>query len=206
MILKQEYDAVMEHLQVTPDMRRRVLEHIRQADLSPRAASPSGRRRALAAAACLALLAAGAAVLPLLPSETEPEPPVLSVPDIALYASASDLAQAVGFPVEDLSALPFQPEQTTYLSYWGELAQIQYTAGEASAVYRKSAGEQDDSGDYTPYSAQTQLQAGSRSVTLKGDDTGYVLALWSDGGFSYSIRLSLPLEPEAWLPIIASAI
>ena len=104
------------------------------------------------------------------------------------------------------SSLPFQPEQTTYLSYWGELAQIQYTAGEASAVYRKSAGDQDNSGDYTPYSAQTQLQAGSRSVTLKGDDTGYVLALWSDGGFSYSIRLSLPLEPEAWLPIIASAI
>ena len=134
MILKQEYDAVMEHLQVTPDMRRRVLEHIRQADLSRRAASPSGYRRALAAAACLALLAAGAAVLPLLSSETEPEPPVLSVPDIAPYASASDLAQAVGFPVEELSALPFQPEQTTYLSYWGEMAQIQYTAGEASAV------------------------------------------------------------------------
>ncbi len=42
MILKQEYDAVMEHLQVTPDMRRRVLEHIRQADLRPRAGSPAG--------------------------------------------------------------------------------------------------------------------------------------------------------------------
>ncbi len=83
----------------------------------PHSRRTAGRRRALAAVACLALLATGAAVLPLLPSEPEPEPPVLSVPDIAPYASASDLAQAVGFPVEELSALPFQPEQTTYLSY-----------------------------------------------------------------------------------------
>ena len=86
------------------------------------------------------------------------------------------------------------------------MIQVLDQSGAQEIRIRKAPGAGDISGDYSAYPHQETASVGGSSVTLKGDDTGYVLALWSDGGFSYSIRLSLPLEPEAWLPIIASAI
>ena len=35
MILSDHYHEVMEHIELTPEMRARILEHVQQADLSP---------------------------------------------------------------------------------------------------------------------------------------------------------------------------
>lgn len=205
MILRRAYDEVMEKIEVTPEMRRRVLERIAAEDIAP--SKPKALRfpklkKYLPAAACLALVIVGAAALPRL---IRPQPPgtVQVVPQIQEAASLDELSELVGFAVETEFALPFAPEETTYCSYWNELAQVQYSGQGQSATYRQSAGTADNSGDYTVYGDAAEVTAGGLSVTLKGDGGAYVLAVWTDRTFSYSLRLSQGAPAEQWLAILA---
>lgn len=69
MTLRKRYEVIMEHITVTDEMRRRILANI-QSPASLRRGRPTVRKM-LAAAACLVLILAGAALLPApLPGET----------------------------------------------------------------------------------------------------------------------------------------
>lgn len=59
--MKKEYDEIMEHLQVTPQMRQRILEHIEEADLSTpkKVLRFPALKKALSLAACFCPAAGG---------------------------------------------------------------------------------------------------------------------------------------------------
>lgn len=206
MTLRRAYDEIMDKVEVTEEMRRRVLARIAQADIAP--ARPKVVRfpawkKYLSAAACLILVIAGAAVLPRLVRLQPPDEHVQTVPKIEEAASLAGLSRLVGFEVEEGFALPFAPEEAAYCSYWNELAQVQYSGQGQTATYRQSAGAEDNSGDYTVYSDVTEITAGGLPVTLKGDGGTYVLAVWTDGTFSYSLRLSQGVPEAEWLAVLA---
>lgn len=199
--MKREYNEIMAYLTVTPEMRRRVLQRLQQEELPLPRQRPlrfPGLKKYLAAAACLVLLLAGAATLPRLLQPDIPAPPVQTIPDISQVDSAQALSDLVGFPVTEEFALPFTPVSVDYTSYWRELAQVQYNGEDRWATFRKSPGDQENSGDYTPYSATAQITVGGVSVTLKGEEGLYLLAVWSDGTFSYSLYLSQGASEEEW--------
>lgn len=123
--------------------------------------------------------------------------------DIVELDSAAALSAAVGFEVNDID-LPFTPEQTEYISYWHELAEIDYTGEGKTACYRKAAGTEDCSGDYNVYTDVTEFEAGSITVTLKGDAGQYTLAIWTDGSYSYSLSLSDGLSLSDWQALMNS--
>lgn len=207
MTLRRAYDEIMERIEVTPEMRERVLKRVAAEDIAP--AKPSVLRfpklkRYLPAAACLVLLIAGAAALPrLLRLQTPGD--VQAVPQIEEAASREELSELVGFEVDAGFVLPFEPEETAYCSYWNELAQIQYSGAGQTATYRQSAGTADNSGDYTCYGDVAKVTAGGLPVALKGDGGAYVLAVWTDGAFSYSLRLSQGVSEAEWLAIIPAS-
>lgn len=206
MTLGKAYDEIMGKIEVTEEMRRRVLARIAAEDIAP--ARPKVLRfpvwkKYLSAAACLILVIAGAAALPWLVQLLPPEGDVQVVPQIEEAPSLAELSRLVGFEVEEGFALPFEPEETTYCSYWNELAQIQYSGEGQTATYRQSAGTEDNSGDYTAYGDVAELAAGGLAVTLKGSGGAYVLAVWTDGSFSYSLELSQGVTAEEWLTLLA---
>lgn len=206
MTLGKAYDEIMDKIEVTEEMRRRVLARIAAEDMKPvrpKVLRLPAWKKYLSAAACLILVIAGAAALPRLVQLLPPEGNVQVVPQIEEAASLAELSRLVGFDVEEGFALPFEPEETTYCSYWNELAQIQYSGGGQTATYRQSAGTEDNSGDYTAYSDVAGLAAGGLSVTLKGDGGAYALAVWTDGSFSYSLGLSQGVAAEEWLTLLA---
>ena len=123
--------------------------------------------------------------------------------DIVELDSAAALSAAVGFEVNDID-LPVTPEQTEYISYWHELAEIDYTGEGKTACYRKAAGTEDCSGDYNVYTDVTEFEAGSITVTLKGDAGQYTLAIWTDGSYSYSLSLSDGLSLSDWQALMNS--
>ena len=206
MTLRRAYDEIMDKIEVTPEMRRRVLERVAQegtAPARPRVLPFPALKKYLSAAACLVLVLAGAATLPRL---IRPQPPggyVQTVPTIQEAASLDELSALVGFEVGTGFALPFEPEETAYCSYWNELAQIQYSGQGWTATYRQSAGTQDNSGDYNSYADTVQIDAGGLTVTLKGNTGRYVLAIWTDGAFSYSLNLSQGVTEAGWLTLLA---
>lgn len=40
------------------------------------------------------------------------------------------------------------------------------------------------------------------NATLKGQDQRYTLALWTDGTYTYSLRLSSGLSADAWQALL----
>lgn len=209
MILGQSYNELMSRLQVTDTMRTRILAHLEGAgQAASRSRSVLILRRTLAAAACVAVLLAGASVLPRFTAPAPvptPSNPVAVLPGFQDVASAGVLADAVGFPVSDLTGLPFLVEQSTYTAYGNTLAQIRCEGGSQWALFRKSPGTEDNSGDYTAYAAQVTYEADGRSITLKGDSRdSYLLAIWSDGTYAFSLKLSTGLSQDQWNTLISA--
>ena len=212
----KRYDEIMDHIRVTDDMRSRILENIEAGDITAeRRRKQTGRTvtKLLSMAACLAVIIAVASALrspaqvstsdDLQTNEGDAPGFVQGGADIVEPDSAAALSAAVGFEVNDID-LPFTPEQTEYISYWHELAEIDYTGAGKTARYRKAAGTEDCSGDYNVYTDVTEFEAGSITVTLKGDAGQYTLAIWTDGSYSYSLSLSDGLSLSYWQTIMNS--
>ncbi|MCI7473861.1 MAG: hypothetical protein MSB10_09320 [Clostridiales bacterium] len=207
--MARKYDEIMSHLAVTNAMRSRILAQLESAgQTAPPSRSVLILRRTLATAACLAVVLAGISVLPRItspqPVETPPGP-VTVIPNLQEASSAQALSSLVGFPVSDLEALPFLAEQSTYTAYGDTLAQIRCEGDSQWALFRKSAGTEDNSGDYTAYTSQISYGLDDLTVNLKGNaEQSYVLAVWTDGDFAYSLRLSQPLTAEQWIQVISA--
>lgn len=204
--MKSAYREIMDQVEVTEDMRERILDGVGK----KRDTQKAGRRRhirsGLSLAACLALVLLGTAVVPQFFDGGTEEPPqeqTTVANGMEDVDSASALSEKVGFEVQDLTGLPFVAEHITYTSLWGETAQITYEGENQTVTYRKAPGEEDISGDYNVYDMVTETVAGETSVTLKGDGDGYVLALWTADGYSYALSLENPVTEEELLKILA---
>ena len=213
----KHYDEIMDHIKVTGDMRSRILENIEAENIAAeRRRKQTGRTvtKLLSMAACLAVIIIAVASALRSPAQVstsddlqtnEGDTPgfVQGGADIVELDSAAALSATVGFEVNDID-LPFTPEQTEYISYWHELAEIDYTGAGKTARYRKAAGTEDCSGDYNVYTDVTEFEAGSITVTLKGDAGQYTLAIWTDGSYSYSLSLSDGLSLSDWQALMNS--
>ena len=205
--MRRAYDEIMEHVTVTEQMRRRILSRVETADFNPSGHAARGPvlRRYWAAAACAAVLLVSAAVLPryLGGWQTEPMPGhVETVSPFTEAASLAELEAAVGFPVEELAELPFPVTETVYLAFGSGMAEIRYCGETETAVLRKAVGPQDPSGDYTQYAQELVLDVDGTSVTLKGENGQYILALWQDGDYAWSLRLSEGKDQTVWQQIL----
>lgn len=197
----KKYDEIMEHIRVTPELRLRILERLQAAP--PEHLSAPKLRRYLSLAACLALVVAGAAVLPrLFPSDTS-EPPVIAAPGTEEVSSLAELSERVGFAVRAEFALPFSVESTSYCASWGTMAEVRYTGEGQTALFRQSPGREDNSGDYNSYPDIVEIDISGQTVTLRGDGGEYSLAVWTDGSYSYSLSLSLGVSAPAWQAVLS---
>ena len=197
-----KYDEVMEKLEVTPEMRARILQNVETQMAEPRK-KPNRLRRFAALAACLAILLVGAMALPKFISSPVPEESETMVANgMVEVTSKEELSEAVGFPVKSAQSLPFFPQSIYYTSYWGEMAQIDYANGGSMACFRQSLGEEDNSGDWSEYPAQKSLTVNGCAVTLKGERDSYTLGIWSDGTYSYSLSLSAGQPASVWESIV----
>ena len=217
MTLGEKYEEIMEKIVVTEEMRRRILQNIRSADVKPSAKVirfPHWKKYA-AAAACFAVILLGALTVPglLAPSQGNPSvstsdgnAPMVGTQGIVECRSADELSGKIGFPVSDLAGLPFEPTSATYIASFGEIAEIDYTGADGqTAVYRKSPGTDDNSGNYESFPDTEQLTVGGVSAAVKGDGTRFTLAVWTDGTYAYSIALSGGVGIDEWSAVIRSA-
>lgn len=205
---KNPYRELMEQVNLTPEARQRILTNVQQADLSPQPEKvvPFPRRRQTwrrwaSLAACLVVVVAVLVAVPLLREQPEQTPPVQALPPFRQVDSLDALSEAVGFPVTEVSSLPFDPISTTYTAYDEGLAEITYAgSGGQTATYRQSLGTADNSGDDTLYK-DTQVIP-ENNATLKGQGQSYTLALWTDDTYTYSLHLSSGLSADAWQALL----
>lgn len=206
---KNPYRELMEQVNLTPEARERILTNVQQADLSPQPEKvvPFPRRRQTwrrwaSLAACLVVVMAAVLVVPQLRAEpNETTPPQLTGTPFHQVDTLAALSDAVGFPVTEPAALPFDLVNTTYTAYDEGTAEITYTGPDGqTATYRQSRGSEGNSGDYNLYPDTQTLP--EQNATLKGQDSLYTLALWADGTYAYSLRLSSGLSADAWQALL----
>ena len=207
--MDNKYDEVMEHIEVTPEMRSRILSNINNMDFAEKKQAkivrfPTAKRFA-ALAACLAIMLVGALTLPNLRNISQ-EPPVIGNNDIVEVSSVEELSETVGFDVVEPGNLPFEPESVVYTAYWTEMAEITYSNDEKTAVFRKGIGSDDVSGDYNSYELTSKISLNDIKTTLKGNGETYTLAIWTDGEFAYSLSLSEGIGETGWIEMLQTII
>lgn len=65
-------------------------------------------------------------------------------------------------------------------------------------TFRMTPGNEDPSGDYTDYPASREIAVNGVTVTLRGSGTDWSLAVWSDGGYTCSLRFSSPIDLDSF--------
>ena len=200
-----KYRELMNKVTLTEEMRARVLAHVQSSDSSPTPKQKATRipvlRKYALIAACFAVLLLGTFTLRHVLNRT-PQTDVVES-GIVQVSSAEELEQIVHFPVPELTALPFPVASQTFTAYGSDLAEVFYEGGGQSACFRKSSAPGDVSGDYTAYEETVSLSVGANTVTLKGTDGLYVLAIWEADGFSYALHLSSGMDTGVWQTLLA---
>ncbi|MGN0995019.1 MAG: hypothetical protein ACI4PD_07815 [Butyricicoccus sp.] len=195
-----KYDELMGRIEVTDEMRARILRGVGDAMQKPAPVVRFPRWKTyLTLAACFAVIVLGAVAVPTL-TGSDPAPSgsqVLAVPGVTEAASTEELSALVGFSMTEIPSLAKTADETAYLAFGGELAEIRYTIGGQQVDYRKSVGTDDNSGDYTAYPAVLEVTVQENDVTLKGGADGYQLAVWTDGEYAYSIRMDSAVTADA---------
>ena len=208
--MKKRYDEIMDKIEVTDEMRARILNHLQEVDLTkrtrPKVLRLSSVKKYLSVAACFAILLAGVLTLPGLLDRGLQRPAEVLNPgaDIVDVATIEELSGLVNFEVPEVTGLPFTPEKQSYTAFGKDMAQITYEGNVQTCTFRKSIGSEDNSGDYNAYSAVEEISVGDAAVTLKGTEDGFTLAIWWDGAFSYSLQLSGGLTVDEWETLIAA--
>lgn len=188
------YKEIMDHIEVTDEMRSRILKNVVLSQEKKRL--PFQRfSRYLPVCASLLILAIGALALPQMIDQITNQAPIEGVGSapgtlpVENCKSINELSRRMGFKVFGLYDFPFEVTSTEYTSYFDELAQITYKGADSQIVYRQSssAEEKDNSGDYNEYPDVITTDLDGLSLVLKGENGKYILATWYDKTFCYSI-------------------
>ena len=110
------------------------------------------------------------------------------------YTHLYDVEYAAGFTFDNPT---FAVDNMTYVNYSlinGKIIQIRYSnsAGD-EVIIRKGSGKSDVSGDDTIYNTVVNETVNDTDVRIKGFDGLWYLAVWSKGGYSYSVKSNTPL-------------
>ncbi|WP_092247107.1 hypothetical protein [Lacrimispora sphenoides] len=204
--MKNKYDEVMKNIEVTDEMRDRILNNISKLDLEKtyKKTLPFPQyKKYLSIAACFAILIVGSVIVHNtinMPSE----PPLQMTPNIVSYHSVAELSDAIGFAVKEIQELPFEIESVKFTSYWGELAEIKYVGSDNTAIFRMASGDKDVSGYYNEFTSVESHEINGYDVTMKGIDGQYLLAVWQNNGYSYSVQFIEPVSQQEMLDTIQS--
>ena len=210
MTLAEKYNEAMNKIELSTEARQRILGNIQDMDLAaPKRGKvvpfPQWRRwAAVAACAAVVLLAAVTLQNPRMNTEPDEQGGMTVANGIVEVADAQALSEAVGFPVSELTDLPFPVTETTYTSYWGELAQISYVGEEQTVTLRVQPGSEDISGDYNNYAEISTVTINGCDVTFKGNSGTVSTAIWTNDGYSYAVSADVPMSVEAMTALIST--
>lgn len=210
-----KYDEIMNRIELTPEAKERILSNISSAlSEDPEQTVPRTRKaapvwkRVLPVAAMLTVVLFGAFMawrfigiedigegpVPLV------DPPSVVTAETSAYRTPDELEAAAGFPVEELSELPFAADTVSYDLTDG-IAETTYTGEGKTAVFRKAGEERTLSNAVFP--VIREVEAGEIRAVIGGENDRFVLAVWKHGGYSYCLELSEGIPEERIAELVA---
>lgn len=106
------------------------------------------------------------------------------------YSTLAEAEEVTGFPLE--CPAEFREWAASEINVIANIiTDVTYTAadGKTAMHIRKAEGSDDISGDYNAYEFEKEIEAGGKTVTVKGNNDLCYLMIWTEGGYSYSVNL-----------------
>lgn len=203
---KNRYNKIMENIEVTEEMRDRILNNINNSDLgkaSGKAVPFHNYKKYISVAACFVLLLVGSIIIHSI-FDVPGEPPLEGEPGISDHGTIGELSETVGFTVKELKDIPFGVDTVRYTSFGADLAEVTYEGHSNTAVFRMAPRKEDVSGDYSEYTGIENRMVNGYSVTMKGNDGKYNLAVWRSDGFSYAVHFAEAVSEQEMLAAVES--
>lgn len=185
-----KYDEIMEKVEVTDEMRERILS-----DISEKSSKRKKKiillpnwRYLSTLAACVAIVLICVTVLPgIIDTKQSNEDNVAMENEIIECQDIAELSQYAGFKMYEITDIPFDVAEHTYTWWFDEIAQIEYVGNNNTITYRVAHSEDDISGDYSTYTQTREEMVHNNKVTMKGNEDKVYVAIWQDGEYSYAI-------------------
>lgn len=131
--------------------------------------------------------------------------PTTQIPNpLVEYNSLDEAQKAVGYTFATPKAVPDGYQIKNIIVISNDLAEIFYTKGDSTILYRTAKSNTDISGDYTVYDAVSTITIGNAEVTVKGSNACINLAVWSKDGVSYSLSFTQAVSEKELSTIIQS--
>ena len=193
-----KYNEIMDKIEVTEDMRQRVLKNVEEecTNANNIVQFPSRNKKKYAslvgvAAVVAVCIIAGKGIIgntPTVPDNPEGEVAIMGPSDVS---SLQELSNNVGFDVEDVPVL-FNSATDVHYTAIGNIAQIVYTTADNEVTWRKAPGSDDISGDYNTYATIVEKEIDGINMTIKGNENEnnvdkFFNVTWTKDGYSYSL-------------------
>ena len=121
------------------------------------------------------------------------------------YTSVRDAWAVAGLPVYTPTLLPVGYAQKDIIVIDKSLAEIFYRNDAGKEIlFRMARGDADISGDNTVYEVNQVVQIGRQYIRVKGTEKHVSLALWSRGGYTFSLSFEEPVSVEAVQAIVST--
>ena len=121
------------------------------------------------------------------------------------YTSVRDAWAVAGLPVYTPTLLPVGYVQKEIIVIDKSLAEIFYRNDAGKEIlFRMAKGDADISGDNNIYEVNQVVQVGRQYIRVKGTEKRVSLALWSRGGYTFSISFEEPVSIEAVQAIVST--
>lgn len=209
------YNEIMEHIELTDEMRERILSNVKAKNKRRRISRIAGA--VTAAAACAAIAFGTVAVMKNTGSfgkkqgkdttitssqATEPTVNDALTHGAVSYRNAAELSEKFGFEIHDITALPFEAESVSYSIISESFAEVVYCGkNDEECCFRVGRDTEDISGELDEFTSIESVQLNNTDVTLKGYDGKYHLASWIKDGHFFSVSLNEDTDAEILLKI-----
>ena len=196
--MNKSYNELMDKINVTEEMKERVVKNVAETVCKNKAHETVRKfmkRKYFSVAACLIVVLLAVAI-----------PMFNRQPEISQKGYIGEYSSAVGFDVGELGYVPYGAEASGYVSIGEDLAQVVYESEEGSVIYRKSPGNEDNSGDYNVYEdTEIGCLKDGTEVIMKGSGELWQLAVWQKDGYSYSLSFYPGVDKDEFLKTAESA-
>lgn len=204
-----KYDEIMEKVEVTDEMRERILVNISEkASKRKKKVIFFPKWRYLGAlAACVAIVLLCVTVLPGILNTKQPNEDKVAIGnEITECQDIAELSQYAGFKMNEITDIPFDIVEHTYTWLFDEIAQIEYVGNSNTITYRVAMSEDDISGDYNTYTKIREEMIESNRVTMKGSEDKVYVAIWQSGEYSYAVCSSNGISYSEMKAIIEASL
>lgn len=105
-------------------------------------------------------------------------------------SSLEEAQQLAGFSIQVPDSIDGYPARSIQVMDTSIIQVLYEAENDQQILIRKGTGSDDISGDYNTYSETEQITINEHDVTLRRNDGKIMVAIWSDGSYSYAIDAS----------------